>query len=182
MSFNTTILSLLAGAAFSTLPLTEALAQSDCTALSHWSQTTPPVNQEHIFCGEWDKVNNKIKGFHSRPKGKSPATIKVKVTESPNQQGIYGISWNYLDSPGLTKYSTMFPDSCTQPQILLSILYAAQHSQTCPAGAPSWAQCGPNQPSNPEVGYCAADDGSTFIIAAAFLGKKINTAFPLKLR
>jgi hypothetical protein len=156
-------------------------AQIDCAQLPHWSATQPPINQTHIFCGEWS--NNKPKGFHSRPGGQTPATVgHFVVTQQPNAKGIYGGNWQYAGHAQPSKASTMYPDSCTQAQVLASVNYAVQHRVAhCPHGAPGWAQCGPNAPNGGGAAYCEAVDHTNFTIAFARLGNgNLNTAFPLR--
>ena len=157
-----------------------APTQVNCANIDNWSSTNPPVNQTHIFCGEWSR--NRPKGFHSRPGGLTPNTVEnFKITQSANNQGIYGGTWNYSGHSSQTKFSTMFPDSCTQTQVLNSIIYAATYQQSCPSNAPRWA-CGPNAPSAKAENYCKSNNNnSLFTIAGAFLTDgKINTAFPLR--
>lgn len=155
----------------------------NCSQVSHWSSTRPAVNQTHIFCGEWNSQKQRPSGFHSRPKGQNPNTVaKFTMTQSPNSQGIYGGRWNYIGQ-SKDKFSTMFPDNCTQTQVINSIVYAATHPSSCPANAPSWASCGFNQPQSSTGNYCKALNKAKFLIAFAPLGdnkNKINTAFPLR--
>lgn len=157
-----------------------SLTQISCSNLNHWSRTNPPVNQPHIFCGEWSQ--NRPKGFHSRPGGVNPPTVGTfRITQSANSQGIYGGTWNYDGRSSPTKFSTMFPDRCTQTQVLNSIIYAATHQRRCPANAPSWAWCGTNAPTANASNYCQGSDNRLFTIAgASFSDGKINTAFPLR--
>jgi hypothetical protein len=104
-----------------------------------------------------------------------------QITQSANSQGIYGVTWNYSGHSNQRKFSTMFPDSCTQTQVLNSIIYAATHQQSCPSNAPRWAWCGPNAPTANAENYCNSDKNRLFTIAGAFLSDgKINTAFPLR--
>jgi hypothetical protein len=150
--------------------------------MSHWSDTDPPVNQEHVFCGEWNKRKNRPAGFHSRPTGDTPATVgALKITQQPNTQGLYGVRWSYAGHPDREKFSSIFPDTCSRDQVLESIGYAVKHSKACPDGAPRWAKCGPNKPKQGAHGYCEASDDSIFSIAFATLSNsnKINTAFPI---
>ena len=153
--------------------------QINCAELAHWSATNPPVNQTHVFCGEY---TNKPKGFHSRPGGLDPETIGNAVIGPPaNAQGIYGIQWSYAGHPARTKFSTMFPDACTQQEVLNSVAYAAMNPVQCPVHAPNWAWCGYNHP-HPIVGgpFCQAANDVRFYIAGASLGNgNVNTAFPL---
>jgi len=159
-----------------------AQSQVNCSNLAHWSNTNPPVNQTHIFCGEWSR--NRPKGFHSRPNGINPNTVaNFQITQSANNQGIYGGTWSYAGHSNPTKYSTMFPDRCTQSQVLNSIIYAATHQQNCSSNAPNWAWCGANAPTANAENYCNGDDGDDgiFTIAgASFNDGKVNTAFPLR--
>ena len=156
--------------------------EMDCAGLSHWSKTDPPVNQQHVFCGEWNKRKKRPAGFHSRPGGVTPATVgTLKINQKPGQKGLYGVRWSYAGHPEREKFSSMFPDACSRGQVLKSIVYAAKHPRSCPAGAPRWARCGPSKPTGGGKGYCEASDNSIFSIAFARLkhSNKINTAFPL---
>jgi hypothetical protein len=158
------------------------ISEMDCAEIPHWSATNPPVNQQHVFCGEWNKRKNRPAGFHSRPAGKNPATVgTLKITQQPNAGGLYGVRWSYAGHPDREKFSSMFPDTCNRDQILKSIVYAVNHPKTCPNGTPSWAKCGPNRPKQGGQGYCEASDNSIFSIAFATLrnSNKVNTAFPL---
>ena len=157
----------------------------DCTTLAHWTKRPKPpqVNQAHVFCGEWKQ--NAPGGFHSRPGGLAPKSVtRFTITQPANAKGIYGGSWSYTDHPRSSKFSTMFPDACSMPQVLNSIVYAATHPSRCPANAPHWAVCGPNRSPSTVAGagpFCAANDGTIFLIALAKLRDgRVNTAFPLR--
>jgi hypothetical protein len=157
-------------------------SEMECAGISHWSDTSPPINQQHVFCGEWNSRKNRPAGFHSRPAGENPSTVgTLAVTQQPNAKGLYGVRWSYAGHPDREKFSTLFPDSCSRDQVLRSIVYAVKHPGTCPDGAPKWAQCGPNKPSQDAKDYCEASDGSIFTIAFATLkdSAKVNTAFPI---
>ena len=70
-------------------------SEMDCAKISHWSATNPPINQQHVFCGEWNKRKNRPAGFHSRPAGENPATVgTLKITQQPDAKGIYGVRWS----------------------------------------------------------------------------------------
>jgi hypothetical protein len=156
-----------------------ASALINCDTLPHWSNTVPRVNQTHVFCGEYVAAP---KGFHSRPGGLNPNTIGAfNITQPANAKGIYGGTWSYVGHPGQTKFSTMFPNTCSMGEVLSSILYAATHLEPYPPGAPGWASCGKNEPlaPDPNVQYCVAADGSRFFIGMGFVGADVNTAFPL---
>lgn len=155
-------------------------AQINCTTLPHWSSTTPRINQTHVFCGEWS--GSRPKGFHSRPNGLNPSTVaSFTISNPPNAQGIYDGQWTYAGHPTPTKFSTMFPDSCTQDRVVNSIVYAATYPTSCPGGAPTWAKCGPNKPASNTGNYCQAANGTIFTIAFATLSNgDVNTAFPLR--
>ena len=157
-------------------------SEVECVGISHWSATNPPINQQHVFCGEWNNRKNRPAGFHSRPSGVNPSTIgSLSITQQPNAKGLYGVRWSYAGHPDREKFSTMFPDACSQEQVLRSIVYAVKHPVPCPQGAPRWAACGPNKPPQDGEGYCEASDNSIFTIAFATLknSKKVNTAFPI---
>jgi Bacterial EndoU nuclease len=157
----------------------------DCTELARWTKRSKPpqVNQAHIFCGEWRQ--NAPGGFHSRPGGLDPEPVtRFTITQPANAKGIYGGSWSYTGHPRSSKFSTMFPDTCSMSQVLNSIVYAATHPTRCPANAPNWTVCGPNRPTSTVQdleSFCAANDGTSFLIAIAKLSNgRVNTAFPLR--
>ena len=164
------------------LATTQVKAQLNCSGLSRWSANNPQINQTHIFCGEWDSRRNRAKGFHSRPNGVSPNTVaSFQITQSPNARGVYGGNWSYAGYTNSTKFSTMFPDRCSQQQVLNSIAYAASNQTSCPSGAPNWAWCGSSAPSANAKQYCNGNDGSILTVAGAYLNDgRINTAFPLR--
>lgn len=160
------------------------LSQVNCQTLPHWITLDNglKLNQTHVFCGEWHK--GRAKGFHARPHGRNPQTIKqFTIQEPPNAAGIYTGRWSYQNHPGKNKFSSMFPDQCTPRQILNSISFATSDSNTkCPQGAPSWTRCGKNKPrvnNENTAKYCQVN-GQFFTIGYAPPRKgKINTAFPL---
>jgi len=110
----------------------------ECESISHWSATNPPINQQHVFCGEWNSRKSRLAGFHSRPAGENPTTIgTLAITQSSNAKGLYGVRWSYVGHPDRAKFSTMFPDACSRDQVLRSIVYAVKHPWACPDGQPA---------------------------------------------
>ena len=104
-------------------------SEMDCARISLWSATNPPINQQHVFCGQWNNRKKRPAGFHSRPTGKDPATIgALKITQQPNVQGLYGLRWSYAGHPDREKFSSMFPDTCNRDQVLKSVVYSDGHS------------------------------------------------------
>jgi hypothetical protein len=159
-----------------------AQAQFMCPTQLHWTTTNPAINIPHVFCGEID--GNRAKGFHSRPGGVNPGSVAdVKITQAPNASGVYGAIVTLVnpDGPNPSKFSTIYPDTCSQLEIVRSILYAYENPVACPAGAPGWATCGMNRPDPVTPGHCVGNDASTrfFIAFATRRDGKINTAFPL---
>lgn len=158
-------------------------AAIDCGQLPHEAvKNGMKINQAHVFCGEWK--NGAPKGFHARPKGENPSTVKqFRVQDRPNAAGIYTGKWTHADSTGQEKFSTIFPDSCSAEQVLNSIAYAATHQESCPSGAPDWSRCGKNRPeaaAKDRTDYCGSGS-PRFVIAFAPPQKGfINTAFPLR--
>ncbi len=169
---------------FLLLNYNQASAQVTCPADPHWMETTPPINADHIFCGEIK--SDTAKGFHSRPGGINPATVEnFVVTQQPNANGVYAGTLTLVNPNGSnpSKFSSIFPDSCTEAQVVQSVLYAQANSETCPAGAPNGASCGMNRPATDDgTKYCIGDDAkSRFTIAFATLNNgNINTAFPIR--
>ncbi|MCT7956541.1 EndoU domain-containing protein [Laspinema palackyanum] len=156
----------------------------NCGSSSHWvtAYNNQQVNHAHIFCGEVNR-EGRLVGFHARPRGQNPSTVRqFRVTQSVNNQGIYGGEWSHTSGGG-SKFSTMFPDRCTPEQVINSIAYAEANPVQCPSGAPHWAWCGLNAPtdSNQQTRFCTANNGSSYRIAGAtHRDGKINTGFPLR--
>lgn len=163
-----------------------AFAAVDCATLPHWVTLDNglQMNQKHVFCGEW--TDGRPKGFHSRPGGVNPATVKeFTVQDSPNSAGIYTGRWSHNNNPARSKFSSMFPDSCSIGQVLNSISHASSYpDRSCPAGSPGWVKCGKNRPvqgTKMELsGYCSNNEAFFLIGFAAPGNNKINTAFPLR--
>jgi hypothetical protein len=176
-------LTTLACLAFACAVPLQAEAQINCANLGRWSATVPPVNQIHIFCGEWNANTRRPSGFHSRPGGLNPATVtNFGITQAPNAQGIYGGTWTYAGAPAHNpKFSTMFPDSCSQAQVLESILHALMNPTACPPGSPNWWRCGSSGPGGGNQ-HCSGTNDAVFTIALGVdqANGNVNTAFPLR--
>jgi len=166
-----------------------AVAQVACPAEPRWSNTTPPVNLDHVFCGEI-RSNGSATGFHARPNALNPKTVaSVDITQSPNANGIYAgtVTLSNPNGPDPRKFSSIFPDDCSMDQVMASILYAVENRQACPAGSPGWWRCGLNRPNQAalakqDMTFCVgATSTSRFLIAMGMLKDgRINTAFPLR--
>lgn len=174
----------LAGLVFLLMPFS-ARAEVDCTGLAQWASLDNglQVNQKHVFCGE---LKGYPKGFHSRPGGLNPSTVSnFAVQDRPNAAGIYTGKWSHRNYPGRSKFSTMFPDSCSSAQILKSISHASANPELkCPKSSPVWVKCGKNRPDSGSKetlsSYCT-NDGSFFLIGfAPVRDNKIFTVFPIR--
>jgi hypothetical protein len=177
---------LLAGLVSPFLFPLDASAAVDCAILPQWVApgNGRELNQQHVFCGEWS--SGRPKGFHSRPGAVNPSTIReFRVQDPPDSAGIYTGKWTHGSDPAKSKFSSMFPDSCSLEQVLNSISYASSHPDaSCPVASPAWAKCGKNRPAEIEsyelAGYCG-DSEVLFVIGFATLkNNRINTAFPVR--
>lgn len=164
----------------------------NCATLNDWSEKiySYRVNLHHIFCGELNK-RKKAVGFHSRPGGNNPSTwVSDEVKASANAQGIYELKNIKLKLPAnsaspkikIKKRSTMFPDSCSQNQVVNSIVYARRFSGQCQYTKSAF--CGPNAPaalSEHDSSYCVADNDELFdiqFVMATDSTENIHTAYP----
>lgn len=131
--------------------------------LPHWSSSRPEINLWHVFEGE---INRKGKptGFHSRPGGIDPANARVvSVKDRPNRAGVYTANIEVRDGrQWKSKFSSFFPDSLDQQQVIDVILYAYKNSKN-PDKQP-WS--GPSGLGFQVQGYTSSRGG-------------INTAFPV---
>ena len=131
--------------------------------LPHWSSTDPEINLWHVFEGE---INRKGKptGFHSRPGGQDPANARViSVKDRPNKAGVYTANIEVRDGgQWKSKFSSFFPDSLSQQEVVNLIVYAFKNSKN-PNEQP-WS--GPSGLGFQVQGYTSSRGG-------------INTAFPV---
>ena len=89
---------------------------------------TPPVNAQHIFCGE---INNsgKAVGFHSRPGGKNPESVSgtPEPRNDPHIPGVYTLSQFHIAQGGrgaVKALSTLYPDHCSAQDVIAAIQHA----------------------------------------------------------
>ena len=123
-----------------------ASAEVDCDVLPEFITVDMPdgqevtINQRHIFCGEVRDF--RAVGFHAQPNGETPNTVifddqtrettyQVLVQNQWVANGIYDL-WDFLiaeDGEAQAAYpkyrSTMFPDHCSQEEVIDAIAYAA---------------------------------------------------------
>jgi len=144
-------------------PSQPKLASKSGNKLPHWSGTSPEINLWHVFEGE---INRKGKptGFHSRPGGEDPANARVvSVRDRPNKAGVYTANIELRDGgQWKSKFSSFFPDSLSQQEVVDVILYAFNNSKN-PNKQP-WS--GPSGLGFQVQGYTSSRGG-------------INTAFPV---
>lgn len=143
----------------------------------HWSPTQPRVNVRHVFCGEIG-ADNKPKGFHSKVHLQASTVVTQVTNPSPPQPaGTYNATVHFTAPANpTTKPSTFFPDACTEAQVTMSIVYAANH-QIGPV-AP-WGQLGPSAPVHADNTYCLGSNSAPFNIRMGLLATgDVNTAFP----
>jgi len=131
--------------------------------LPHWSDTDPEINLWHVFEGE---INRKGKptGFHARPGGQDPANARVvSIKDKPNKAGVYTANIEVRDGrQWKSKFSSFFPDSLSQQQVIDIIVHAYSNSKD-PRRQP-WS--GPSGMGFQVQGYTSSRGG-------------INTAFPV---
>jgi hypothetical protein len=92
-----------------------------------WSSSSPKINQYHVFLGEINR-RGKPTGFHSQPGGHPPNTARIKrIMSGPNQSGVYTARIEIYDQSKQQwreKFSSMFPNSLTQQQVIKAISHA----------------------------------------------------------
>lgn len=131
-----------------------------------WSNTSPAVNQWHVFEGEINRKGKPV-GFHSRPGGRDPANARVvKVKSKANRAGIYTATIEVRDgNRWLQKFSSFFPDTMNKKEVLAAVVHAYKNSK------------------NPKAQPWRGPSGHQFQIEGYTLSKgDINTAFPIYVR
>lgn len=142
----------------------------------HWSATEPSINLRHVFCGDINR-RGRVVGFHATlAVGQPGVPVIVEGSVEPSvSTGVFTADIRFPD--GRTKFSTFFPEPCSEAQIVASILHAASRSQP----TEPWGFVGPSAPNDGDMaGYCL-DDSAPFPIRIGTLGEendRINTAFP----
>jgi hypothetical protein len=156
-----------------TLGLASGTASAKCP-IATWSATAPPVNQLHIFCGEIS--NNSPKGYHSKVYAPPTDVVTSTQNETVPVNGVYDGRVNFNN--GSNKFSTFFPNTCTQAHIIMSVLYAHAHPLV-PQPVLPWGTVGPSAPAAGAAGYCLGSNGNPIKLRYATLGNgNINSAFP----
>lgn len=90
-----------------------------------FEEAAPPVNGDHIFCGEINK-KGKATGFHSRPGGVNPATVTGPApTRNDTVYTLNNFTITVGAKSGNKPISTMYPDTCDQKAVIAAIRNAA---------------------------------------------------------
>lgn len=143
-------------------------SDSDAKQWHGWSETQPEINLSHIFQGEINR-RGKATGFHSRPGGQDPHGARVsQIKGQPNRVGVYTAQVEVLDpdtGQWKSKFSSMYPDSMSQQQVVDGILHAWQRRD--PNRQRPWR--GPSGQGFQIEGYLSSRGG-------------INTAYPIYQR
>lgn len=160
-----------------TLGLSSGTAWAQCP-IAQWSNTVPAINQLHIFCGEISN-NGVPKGYHSKVYA-PPTDVVTAVQDGPvSASGVYDGQVSFVNHT--SKFSTFFPNACTQAQILASVVYANANRRV-PQPAVPWGFVGPSAPAQGGAQYCLGANGTPIDIRFAVLpnSTNINTAFPYR--
>lgn len=90
-------------------PLT-LFAQIDCDTLPRiaFLPDDLKINQQHIFCGEWDR--DRPKGFHAQPNGKILRPLRDSLYKAnPIKQAFIPFVGNILEIPAEKSFLRCFP-------------------------------------------------------------------------
>lgn len=183
------VLALIYGAAVVGLVLvmspTSAFAVVDCSAgAAEFTNVTVPnsdpavqvtINRKHVMCGEVS--GGRAKGFHAEPGGTPPSSVAFtdETTLTPyeiyidgrwTETGLYDLRrFNITDAGnGQTRnkpISTMFPDHCTEEDVLKAIANASYVQDELSGDT------------------CKTNQGEEFSIQVWWLNGKINSAYPI---
>jgi len=94
-----------------------------------WSSTNPEINLWHVFDGEINR-SGKPTGYHSRPGGVDATNARlVSIKDQPNRAGVYTANIEVKDGDQWkSKFSSFFPDSMSQQEVIDAILHAFSKS------------------------------------------------------
>lgn len=112
-----------------TLPAGNSGSVKAYTPGSKWSKTSPAINLHHVFEGEINRKGKPV-GYHSRPGGQDPHGAKlVKIRDKPNKAGVYTAIIAVSDQGDWKeKFSSFFPDSMSQQDVVDAVLNAYRNS------------------------------------------------------
>jgi len=162
-----------------------AAAEAPLCALGEggFSETEPPVNRAHLFCGEVNR-RDRGTGFHHRPGGENPPTARfTRIVERNEATGVYvaegieifdGEEWRRK-----RHISSFYPDACSPAEVLASIAHAASNAS---CGYPNGKWRGPSAPAAGADGFCVGDDGSVLTLEGYWRSQArriVRTAWPL---
>jgi len=150
-------------------PINSTANQSSSAAQhssAKWSSTEPNINLWHVFEGEINRKGKPV-GYHSRPGGQDPAGARIKaLRDEPNRAGVYTATIEIRDGDQWKqKFSSFFPDSMSQNEVINAVLNAYHNSSNQQAQPFE----GPSGHGFSIQGYTSSQGG-------------INTAFPVYVR
>lgn len=146
-------------------PLSAPVQAFECSEdTQRWSESTPPVNLTHLFCGEINRRGDAV-GFHATLGEDTPGEAEIDTVLRPrDEHGIYVVRVCQAEAPGRQcKRSTLFPDDLDAETILTAVL-EAYHQRT-------WLD---------ERGKWCGESGLGYAIEGWLLPRRhaINTAWP----
>lgn len=118
------------------------VAAFDCTTPGPvWSETSPPVNLSHLFCGEVNRRGEAV-GYHATLGRRSEGEARIaRLLQPPDDKGIYvALACRDEARARRCKRSTFFPDSLDAEAVLAAVLQA-YHGRERLDGRGKW--CGP---------------------------------------
>jgi len=138
---------------------------------------TPPVDMEHIFCGEVRRDGRAV-GFHSRPGGHNPDTVSGTDEMRPDRvrPGIYALLKFRISSDGrsgIKSLSTMFPDHCDADNVIAAIRHAYRTGQKQDRGfhGESGPDCQDRNGRSFRIEGFTATKGGQVVIVTAYPGR-----------
>lgn len=139
----------------------------DCSlAEQQWSDTQPPVNLTHLFCGEVNRAGKAV-GYHATLGDRSEGEARIERLLLPrDRHGVYAALVCRDDAPEQAcKRSTLFPDELSQAQVLAVVLQAYEQREWLDRRG-KW--CGPSDLGYAVEGWLLPDR------------EAINTAWPAR--
>ena len=90
-----------------------------------WSETSPPVNLTHLFCGEVNRRGEAV-GYHATLGARSEGEARLeRILDPPDEAGIYVALVCRDEAPARAcKRSTLFPDHLSADEVLTAVLQA----------------------------------------------------------